>query len=219
MAMVLTSKQELFLVDPPKTGGTSIRFACGLGKLRSRDLRRFDVVGQPRHHSARDLCQRVGLNQWNKAITLGTVRNPYDRMVSAFHYDVDSKKAELDLLPTWSESCQIVATEETYRSFRQWLNKPKKRMKYAATCWSMLSDGTKLLVKHVLRCESLNSDWEAVCDIYGLPNKKLERWNASKRAVDWRKYYDEETANLITQSYQDDLDHFKYETYYCTASR
>ena len=71
----LTPAREagVVLVHVPKTGGTSI----------ARALYGTDGVG---HRTARDLRDELGAGAWARAFTFAVVREPVDRLASAFRY-------------------------------------------------------------------------------------------------------------------------------------
>jgi len=63
-----------------KTDGTSIEAALGL---------------RLEHKTAQEKIHQLGLASWRNRFTFAFVRNPWDRVVSHYHYRVETNQTEL----------------------------------------------------------------------------------------------------------------------------
>ena len=64
-------------------------------------------------------------------------------------------------------------------------------------------------IDRILRFEQLNENWNKFVEDYKLKLPELPHLNASKK-VDYKSYYDSHTKNLISQTFEEDIDTFKY---------
>lgn len=71
------------------------------------------------------------------------------------------------------------------------------------------SDGTTRLTDMVGRVETMQQSYDAICARIGIPSQALERVNASSHG-DYRSYYDDVTAQAVTQRYARDCALFGY---------
>ncbi|MEN9527661.1 MAG: hypothetical protein RLY56_1612, partial [Pseudomonadota bacterium] len=67
----------------------------------------------------------------------------------------------------------------------------------------------RVMVSHLLRAESLQSDFDAICEALSLPRVVLETRNASEHR-DYREYYDPELVQAVADRYRIDVDLFGY---------
>ena len=65
------------------------------------------------------------------------------------------------------------------------------------------------MVSQLLRAESLQSDFDRLCDVLSLPRVSLETRNASEHR-DYREYYDPELVQAVADRYRIDVDLFGY---------
>jgi hypothetical protein len=66
-----------------------------------------------------------------------------------------------------------------------------------------------VMVSHLLRAESLQADFDALCEALSLPQVALETRNASEHR-DYREYYDEDLAQRVAERYRTDIALFGY---------
>ena len=69
--------------------------------------------------------------------------------------------------------------------------------------------GTNAPVDYVMRFETLQSDFDAVCRRIGIPAQMLPRRNKSYHRP-YREYYDAELIDLVSASQSADIEHFGY---------
>ena len=170
-----------------KTGGTSVSRALGLRR---------------RHRTARELQLEYG-ELWTKKFRFSIVRNPWDRVVSHYHYRVKTNESGL-------------ADEQL--AFRDWVilayqeNNPKycDKPKQFGAQWNWLIDESgNCIVDYIMRFENLEEDFNALCRRINR-RASLPHLNSSDHA-DYRSYFDDETKEIIAGRFKVDLEKFGYE--------
>ncbi len=64
--------------------------------------------------------------------------------------------------------------------------------------------------RHVMRFESLQSDFDGVLRHLGLEPRPIPTWNITEEKGDYRSYYDDETRTLIAHVFAPDVRRFGY---------
>ena len=89
--MPISHKHRCIFVHIPKTGGTSVEQALGIGKIdhdamRSHDIEIFDKISYaPQHFTASMLKEHEKIKEhWFDYYRFSIVRNPYERVLSEF---------------------------------------------------------------------------------------------------------------------------------------
>jgi len=128
------------------------------------------------------------------------VRNPWDRMVSAYCY----------LKPMH---------DKKYGSFEGWIGHIEKtqRLKgfpegsHYLSQVSYLDDDRPM--DFVGRFENIKSDWNKICRNLGMGSIELKNTNISRlrNKMDYKEFYDNTTKEIISSMYREDIDRFEYE--------
>ena len=91
--MPISHKHRCIFVHIPKTGGTSVEQALGIGKIdhdamRSHDIEIFDKISYaPQHFTASMLKEHEKIKEhWFDYYRFSIVRNPYERVLSEFFW-------------------------------------------------------------------------------------------------------------------------------------
>lgn len=170
-----------------KTAGTSISSALGLRR---------------RHLTALDWIASMGADWWRRRFTFAIVRNPWDRVVSQYHYRVRTDQTALGSRP-------IPFREWVLRCFRdrdpRWYDKP--RMFQPQVEW-IADGGGRILVRFVGRFEHLADDFRLVCARLGI-DRSLPHLERSVHAP-FRECYDDETAEVVGRWFAADVERFGY---------
>lgn len=183
------NKDYLF-IHINKTGGSSISQALG--------------EKEQTHLSADTIMNFIGHENFKEKFSFAFVRNPYDRVVSQYHYRLQNNQTNL-------------RTENI--SFEDWMmktyiEKDPRYFNYPLMFQPQLdwiSDyENKLLIDFVGRFENIEEDFRHVCTEIGKENLSLPHHRKSKRKRNYKDYYSRETKKIITQVFEKDLDYFKY---------
>lgn len=208
--MLVSHEHRFIFVHVPKTAGLSVAAAFDPFRHRAEDLvvnRALSQLGinvnhfgplpwrRIRIHATADQIRRVlGAKVFDSYFKFAFVRNPWDRMVSYYHY--------------------IQSRESHHRgrkvrelSFADYLEYEGRRNKVGQ--WAILSDKRgRLLMDRVGRFESLADDFREIADQLGV-TAELPHRNATKHAA-YQTYYDDETRQIVSHYWADEIEQFGY---------
>lgn len=185
---MISEQHEFIYIHPPKTGGTSIE------KLFIADADKTDV---PHKHKYADFFWQPQYKGW---YTFGTVRNPWDRMVSYYAWRIKKQ------LPMFG------ATD--FKDWLEFITNPEEYSQYQESNWHFVTAidnmaNMLLGVENIVRFENFQEDFFKVCEDLRLPRMLLPHVNKSDRGS-YQKFYDEYTMDLVAKAYEKDIDQFKY---------
>ena len=216
--MLVSHRHQFIYTKTAKTGGTSVesyfeRFcmpegAWSLSQRREEHVSEVGIVGvraplPPKdarywnHMPASLIRERVGEEIWSRYFKFCVVRNPYDKVVSAFYFI-----QRFDNRP-------FISIADEQERFERWVQNPYllpiDRSQY-------LIDG-KFCLDDVLRYETLTADLERLCGKLGLPYDPawLPRFNSrhAKHGVA-KDLYTEKSRKIVEAAFAFELEHFKY---------
>lgn len=192
-------KRRTIFLHVPKTAGISVQQALFGGRLyRHESLRQYEL-----------LFTRKQLASFYK---FAFVRNPWDRLVSAWVFLQEGGYGELDR--PWSLRKESLFTD--FESFvRGWVRKENLRTAYIhfkPQVYFLKDSRGQLDLDFLGHFESLADDVRRLSEILACP-ATLESHNRTKsrRLQSYREYYTEETAGLVAEAYEDDIQTFGYE--------
>jgi len=199
---MISFRHRFLFVHIPKTGGNSIQaalapyaddrlhFRPSVGRVRNEDgTQGLDVFNerlgfdQPEHKHAtvEEYRRRLG-DEFESFFVFTAVRNPFDRVISqtAFTRGVGSAEIALDALTL-----------------------PPLQVNY------MRLDG-RVAITNLIRFESLQRDFDRVCERIGIPRAVLPHKNASVRA-EYARYYTVESRAAVASFYAADIEALGYQ--------
>jgi len=187
----------------PKCAGSSIHRA--LGVLHAQ---RSWPVGKPKYHKhAKAAKVREVLGPaWNECFKFAFVRNPWDLMVSSYHWWL----TYAEIFPALHKDIARVREMGPFSVFirsefgRSMLNEHR-----GGDLTEWISDGDGIIVDFVGRYETLNEDWSEVCRALKLPALPLGRENQVVRQ-DYRVFYDDESRELVANRFARTIELFDY---------
>jgi len=203
MGWIVSQKYRFVFIHIPKTGGTSLaepayRDSSGAltGILGESDY------SQAGHILARGLKERMG-ERWDDYFKFAFVRNPWDRMVSLYHYFLQDSEKQSTALGERIAACEgfadfCVRLDELEPDAHFW-----EQLAYLAD-----SEGN-MLVDCVGRFEHLDEDFEKICARLGMPAVTLPHLRQTAHR-DYRHYYDARTVDVIAARYKNDIAAFGY---------
>jgi hypothetical protein len=189
-------EKGLLLVHVPKTAGTS------LGKA----IYGFEGTG---HHTALEL-QQLSPDVYGELFVVGFVRNPWDRLVSAYCFVAHGSSSSVRI------DRNTKALVDGYPDFKafvlEWLASVDMaaapiifRPQYCFLC----DESGVLMVDFVGHVETIDQDVKKIAAHMGWESIVLPRINASSRG-NYRDYYDDETRAVIERVYEKDIKMFGY---------
>lgn len=178
----LSSDPPFAIIRIPRTGGSSM-----LSLLSGRT----NLVDDHIHLRARDLVDRLGASSWASIPSIAVVRDPVDWFLSNWRFI-----RQHPLHPLHAEAAGRSVAEFA-----------RLACHIAPPGWRQVDfltdrDG-KLLVRHVLRFERLEEEWEAVARTLGLP-EVLPKANESERRLEDNEPIDPESRRMIARVFAED---------------
>lgn len=184
-------KHKCIFIHIPKTGGTSI-------------ARSF--IGENVGHYEWYLLKKVFGKDYDSYFKFAIVRNPWDRVVSAYHYYQSDKITDANKI--WAQQSGIL--ELDFENFiRDALENAMDYHHFKTQCSFIMDNNGKSMVDYVGRFEDLE---EAAREVFSQIkiNTQLEHFNKSQRKKDYRSYYNETTKSIIGRLYEEDIAAFSY---------
>lgn len=213
--MIISRGRRFIFVHIPKTGGTALSLALEaraqkddilIGDTPKARARKGRLAGAKsagrlwKHSTLADVAGLVTQAEMVDFFTVTLVRNPWDRMVSYYHW-----------LRAQGFAHPAVGLAKTL-DFSGFLNHPQTRT--SLTLWpyaAYLRDGHGMeRCSLYARLEYLDADLAPFEAHLGFRLMPLSRANTSDRARDWRGYYSAADAALIGDLCSDDIARFGY---------
>ena len=205
--MLISYQRQFLFVHVAKAAGTSITRAlyehCHFPprRLLTRGLAYSHVPAFhrmkkfPLHFSARDIRRELPRSVWDDLYKFAFVRNPWDRLVSSYHFLLSK--------PNHRRHKQVQELGSFSKFVRYELQRPW------CSQFKCLSDRQgRLIMDYVGRFENLRQDFAIVCQQIGIQTR-LPHLNMSVRD-DYRDYFDNATRQLVLKHLADDVEHFGY---------
>lgn len=161
-------------------------------------------------HFCIDFYRSVFGQDFDAYFKFAITRNPWDRVVSAFHFLKGGGLFAGD--KEWAE--RHLAGIETFSDFvNGWLS---RRNIYKGIHFvpqhEFICDGTgRLAVDYVGKFERMAESFEEICGRLGLEGKELPHTNRSQRGEDYRSYYGNHEREIVAELYRKDIELFGYE--------
>ena len=212
--MILSRGRGFLFLHIPKTGGTAFSLAYDTRALkddilvgdtpkaraRKARLRGVKTAGRLWKHAAfSDLTGLVPEAELAALFTLTLVRNPWDRVVSYYHW-----------LRMQSFAHPAVGLAKAH-DFSGFLNHPQTQTSlrlWPAEAYLRRADGAEQPCLFV-RLEAYAEDIQPFEAHVGF-RLPLPRVNASARRTDWRGYYSDADAGLVADLCRADVERFGY---------
>jgi hypothetical protein len=215
--MLLSHRYRFLFVHIAKTGGTSVRAA--FNRLRWQDPmyyltwpchRLSHLTGHrtatkfPRHARVIAAQEMLPEDYFASLFKFAFVRNPWDLQVSSFHH-------------IRRERPHLLGEHDTFDKFLRWkVDRERPYQYHIDTSIQLQSDYLvdlhgRIIVDYIGHYERLSEDFAAVCSRIGLRGLSLphER-RAADRDRDYRRYYSDETAELVARHFSRDIEVLGY---------
>jgi len=149
------------------------------------------------HMPASEIKQLIDTQVWQSYLKFTVVRNPYDKMISAYYF---FRKRNDELADR--EACDI-------QDFRKWVSQSNGIIdKQIYTI-----DG-KCVMDTYIRYENLHDDMKNICEKLGIAFNKdeLPKFKSGYRNQNYSMsdFYDQKTAEKVARLYQFEIDEFGY---------
>jgi hypothetical protein len=215
---VLSKQADVLFIWIPKVAGSSIyrslrESRCGCRRFLNREKQGkvegpytdFDNRGAVTFgHASVDVLLEHGIvsaDYFERAFKFCFVRNPWDRLVSLFHYRrLDEKYGDFErfCLEFQDQDVEPVGL----------FNSEHNSQFNDQASWIVGRDG-RWLVDFVGRYERLSEDFERICRILGI-RTRLPHRNRADRSH-YREYYTPRTVEIVRRKYARDIELFGYD--------
>lgn len=179
--MILKQYDAIFL-HPNKCAGKSIEWVLG-GK--------HPAPGSSDHLTLRGYISRHP-KEAKEYFKFSFCRNPWDRMVSIY----------------FGRTQLYGHKEGSFKDFVKRAN-PEKNPTQRQLNW-MLDFEDKMAVDYIGRVETIQHDWQVICNKLNIFDMKLPHLNKSNHKH-YTYYYDDEARSIVEDKYAADIKYFGYE--------
>lgn len=159
-----------------KTGGVSIATAL---EMKERQF----------HASASEIRKKVGEKVWNEYYKFSFIRNPWEKLVSSYHYNhekwVPKNTSFENYVKLWNTGSQIT-------------RHPPQNSPY-------LNED----IDFIGRFEKLEEDFQLICKKRGILNTGLPHMNKTSHRH-YSEYYTEEMIEIVAKKFSEDIERFEY---------
>ncbi|MEY4871903.1 MAG: hypothetical protein RLZZ563_1233 [Pseudomonadota bacterium] len=214
-AVIVSKGRRYVFVHIPKTGGTALALALEaramkddilIGDTPKARARRGRLAGVKtagrlwKHSTLADIDGLVAPDDLAGFFVLTLVRNPWDRIVSYYHW-----------LRSQSFAHPAVGLAKAL-TFTDFLNHPQTRTALALWPYAAYLRDARGADRATLyaRLEHLDTDLAPFEAHLGFRLTPLPRANASDRARDWRPFYSDADAALVATLCAEDIARFGY---------
>ena len=191
-------KYKCIFIHVPKVAGSSIERVIYqtdgwlVGHVKASDYVKFDK------------------NKFESYFSFGFVRNPYDRIVSAYHYLKNDSPAPLDIEWGRLHINNLTFEEFILRLQDEYFRKKILLKNHFSFQYKYLCDkNMNILVNFVGKFEQLDNDFKKILNILHRKDN-LVHVNKSKH-LNYRDYYNSQTYKIIREIYKNDFEIFDYD--------
>ena len=218
--MLVSHKHKFIFLKSTKTAGTSVEayfqplcvpeghvyegktpvIETDVGIVGARGAEFVEGQRFWNHMSASSLKNELPRGIFDDYFKFTTVRNPFDRMVSAFWFRLRATQSFLQKL----QANPFVATKEAFKS---WAIKERPRDRHVYVI------NGQVVADDLIRYEALEADVGRVCDIIGShPPGELPKLKGGYRIKPehYSHYYDQECREIVEEEFEFELKTFGY---------
>jgi hypothetical protein len=203
--MLLSDSHEFIFVHNYKVAGTSIRHALRSFETPlhertpwlSRQLAKLgihELPDCPTHAKARDIREQFP-QRWKRHFTFGFVRNPWSWQVSLYFYMLENEN---------HHQHDLIRSMSGFDEYIKWRVNEDKVLQSEFFC----DEAGNVIVDFIGRLESIQEDFQSICDTLGIEAKLPHKNSSSHR--DYRDYYTERTRRLVGDHFTEDIGRLGY---------
>lgn len=205
--MLFHSEQTIFF-HSGKTVGTAIEKA--FGSTHDPNKMNFDIFKgwDPennvylQHATPRFMKERIAPVVWHSYLKFTVVRNPYDRLMSVYYFLHDHHRKRFGSFEDFIQALPRVLRQDHLRNGSHYI--PQHNYAYI---------GDERVVDVVLKFESIDSDFQRLCDRLG-KQLTLTRYNTATSPARPKRpaveLYSAESVRIMQELYNKDFEYFGY---------
>lgn len=191
--------KNIIFIHIPKVAGNGI--------LKSLDL----TTPGHLHLYEYEILYDLNLDEYFK---ISFVRNPWDRLVSAYHYlknggmkDKFPKDGEmqkkLNKFDSFNEFIYKLSEDENYK------NNILKRVHFKPQFSWLINTSGKIEIDYIGKFEDINDGFRVLKNKLDKPDSRLQVYNKSDHKPYW-KYYNKKSVDIVKNLYKEDIELFDY---------
>ena len=187
------NNNEAIFIHIPKTAGTSVSGALGISNARHLSWHEYYDTNSTKFH---------------KFFKFAIVRNPWDRLVSAYHYLNHGGNSSADLIFKSEYLCKYKTFEE-FATNGLLIDEIKDWVHFRPQISFVADSEYNFMIDNIYHYENITNDIYEIGRKLNIRIAALDKVNASNRG-NYRKYYTPVTAELVANIYADDIKAFNY---------
>jgi hypothetical protein len=194
MAVFLIREPRSVFIHIPKTGGASIRHGFFRGNVEGP-------------------VQGYVPSEWQPLFKFAFVRDPYDRVISAWRMFAAGMQNSVWQHPPNKSGISLkrflqIATDERI-PFNGHRDTTEEKIRHHAIPQTHPFN-CLFAADFVGRFENLQPDFEQICRQLSIPSTELPHWNRTERIEDYQQYFDDEILAIIARFYAQDFETLGY---------
>lgn len=224
-------KDNFIFVHIPKTGGGSIKNHLIYANNDNRKSLKYPTKtkkgklkkiyhGFLSHYTDEKLVSQNLINDFDSYYKFTSIRNPWERMVSLYHFRIQGADNNKDKNTLNSKLVQKRVydskdpvgkpiTLNSNISFAEWISNHSKYLDHEEnTCYLDYFDVKKM--NKLIRYENLSQDFSEVCSDLNLKKDNLLHIHASKHKK-YQDYYNNELKDVVYNLFKKDIIYFNYD--------
>lgn len=192
--MIISYSHKFIFIHVYKVAGSSVTNSL---KKYATNIPNLTEIGSTFHHiTARELKQKLPKNIYNSFFKFAFVRNPWDWLVSDYHFikQFGSNKFRHRIIKLLSFEQFVI-----YKFLNPLRNYQKD---------FVIDNGGSIIIDFIGRFENLENDFALICKKIGI-QEQLPHLGRSKH-LQYKNYYNEKTKKLVYKAYRGDIKLFNY---------
>ncbi len=158
-----------------------------------------------KHAKAFEVKFLLGEDLWEDYFSFAFVRNPFDLMVSSYHWWL--QKAP-HLKHHQANAKKVAAMGDFDRFMCSRFGRHMINERYG-TLYDWLAEGERCIVDYVGKMETLQADFQEICRLNHLPEVSLPHENRTQR-THYQSYYTPATRQIVENRFAKTLDRYDY---------
>ena len=195
---------KLIFIHIPKAAGSSITNT--LNQLPRDTENLSPKIGK--HAKAWEVRFLLGHEIWDQYFSFAFVRNPWDLMVSSYHWWLQKAVN----MPQYSKHVRRIQNMGSFYEFMHSVYGQKMINERHGGLYDWISDPKtgELLVDFVGKVEQIEEDWQEICKRANINAAQIGHDNRTDRS-NYREYYDDETKKIVARRFRRTIEKFGYE--------